>query len=111
MLLHSGSFFAYKKGHERHKVRIEKIVYIESCLRKMVMYLADGRQDEFYGKFKDVYHGNLQKHGFIQNHRSYVVNSRYIKKIAHCELHLLNGTTLPIGLTRKREMKQMFPRR
>jgi len=47
--------FAYKIGHDTIKVQVRDIVYLESCDRKLVLHLADGKKEEFYGSIKTAY--------------------------------------------------------
>ena len=108
MIQPSNAYFTYKKGRTLEKVQVDEIIYIESFLRKMAMHLTDGTQEMFYGNFKDVFQEKLHKHGFIQVHRSYVVNSNFIAEIKNSELILLDGETLPIAEDRRKEVKAAF---
>ena len=108
MIQTSNAYFTYKKGRTIEKVPVDEIIYIESFLRKMAMHLTDGRQETFYGNFKDVYQEKLHKYGFIQVHRSFVVNSSFIAEIKNLELILIDGETLPIAENRQKEVKAAF---
>jgi len=101
--------FAYKIGHDTYKVYIRDIVYVQSVKRKLILHLADGRSQEFYGTLKDVYQEQLQGFDFLFIHAAYVVNYDYIAAVKYDELVLTNSTTpLPISQPRRKEVREAY---
>lgn len=101
--------FTYNIGHDIYKVQMKDIVYVESVKRKLIINLADGRKDEFYGSLKDVYQEHLQKCDFLFIHASYAVNYDFIETIKYNELILSNGfTALPISQNKRKEVRETY---
>lgn len=101
--------FTYKIGHDIFKVQIKDIVYLESAKRKLILHLADGRQEEFYGTLKDIYQEQLQMFDFLFIHASYAVNYDYITSIKYNELFLINDVkSLPISQHKKKEVREAY---
>lgn len=101
--------FTYKIGHDIFKVQVKDIIYLESTKRKLTLYLADGRKEEFYGTLKEVYQEQLQKFDFLFIHASYVVNYDYIASVKYNELILTNSaTSLPISQHKRKEVREAY---
>jgi DNA-binding LytR/AlgR family response regulator len=101
--------FSYSVGRDTFKVKIKDIIYIESRDRKLILYLADGRTDEFYGSIKEAYSEQLKKYDFLFIHASYVVNYDYISAIRYSQLFLTNSVTpLPISQGRRNEIRETY---
>jgi len=101
--------FSYKVGHSTHKVRVKDIIYIQSDRRKLMLYLADGRKEEFYGTLKEVYQEQLRKFDFIFIHASCIVNYDYIAVAKYDEMVLIDGiTSLPISQPKRKEVREAY---
>lgn len=101
--------FTYKIGHDIFKVQIKDIIYLESCDRKLILHLADGRKEEFYGALKEVYQEQLQKFDFLYIHSAYVVNYDYVASLKYNELTLINReTSLPISQLKRKEVRETY---
>ena len=74
---------------------LKNILYIESCKHYLRIRHVDG-ECEMRGKIS-----NLEKwmtnYGFIQTHRSYLVNMRFIKMVRTNEVELDNGEILSVS--------------
>ena len=84
----------YKGKYAR--ILAEQIIYIESFGHTITVHTSD---KDYIGqnKFKDICK-LLEAHGFIQCHKSYVVNMKYIDTIEkNLCVNMVNGTMLPIG--------------
>jgi len=104
-----GNYFTYKAGHDTFKVQIKDIVYLQSVKRKLILHLADGKSEEFYGSLSDVYHEQLQKLDFLYIHASYVVNYDYIDAIKFDKLTLTTGApALPIAQRKRGEIREAY---
>ena len=101
--------FTYKKGHDTFKVQIKDIIYLESRDRKLILHLADGRKEEFYGALKEVYNEQLQKFDFLFIHAAYVVNYDYVTAVKYNQLLLVGSeTALPISPNRRNEVRNRY---
>jgi DNA-binding LytR/AlgR family response regulator len=101
-------FFTYKIGHDVSKVQMKDIVYLESAKRKLILHLADGKKEEFYGTLKDTYQNQLQRFDFLFIHAAYVVNYDYIASLKYSEVILLNVTRIPISHHRRKEIGKAY---
>ena len=101
--------FTYKVGHDTYKARIKDIVYLQSAKQKIVLHLADGRKEEFYGALKKVYQDQLQRHDFIFIHAAYVVNYDYIEVVKYDHVVLqADRTTLPISPQKRKDARDKY---
>jgi DNA-binding LytR/AlgR family response regulator len=101
--------FTYNVGRDSFKVKVKDIKYLESRDRKLILYLADGRTDEFYGSLKDVYQEQLEKCDFLFIHASYAVNYDYISAIRYNQLLLVDSAVpLPISQGKRNEIRENY---
>jgi len=101
--------FTYQIGHDVFNEQIKNIVYFESVGRKLIIYLANGHNKEFYGTLKEVYQQQLEKYDFLFVHAKYVVNFDYIEQIKYNELTLVNyPMTLPISQPKRKEVRTHY---
>jgi len=102
-------YFTYKVGHDTFKVQLKDIVYVQSIKRKLILHLADGREEEFYGSIREVYQEQLQKFDFLFIHASYVVNYDYIAAIKLDKLTLtIDAEPLPISQRKRSEIREAY---
>jgi len=101
--------FTYKKGHDTFKVQLKDIVYLESRDRKIALYLANGKKEEFYGALKEAYNEQLQRFDFLFIHAAYVVNYDYVTAVKYSQLFLAGSELpLPISPNRRNEVRQRY---
>jgi len=101
--------FTYKKGHNTCKVQAKNIIYLESSDRKLILHLADGRKEEFYGVLKEAYNEQLHRFDFLFIHASYVVNYDYITAVKYNQLLLTESQiSLPISPNRRSEAREKY---
>ena len=83
---------------------IRNILYIESCKHYLRIKHING-ECEMRGKIS-----NLEKwmsnYGFVQTHRSYLVNVRYMKMVRANEVELDNGEILSVSRDKAQEVKK-----
>lgn len=82
-------------GGETVKISPDRITCIEAQGRKTAAYLSDGgvlECDKGISGFSD-----MNMHGFIRCHRSYLVNLRYVKSVGKTEITLDNGEIVPMS--------------
>lgn len=80
---------------EMMKISPDGIACIEAQGRKTAAYLSDGRViecDKGISGFAD-----MDLHGFVRCHRSYLVNLRYVKSVGRTEITLDSGEIVPMS--------------
>lgn len=77
-------------------LRSEDILYVESFLKKQLIHTMAQERLETQMGFRNLLL-QLSDHGFVQIHKSYAVNCRYIHTISRTKLELDDHTSLPIG--------------
>ena len=87
--------YHYQKGHLTVNLRIKQIIYVESQNHYLTIHALSGTLVE--RKTLSLFIKEIDCKQFIQIHKSYVVNSLYIKDIKKQELYLQFNITLPIG--------------
>jgi len=101
--------FTYKIGHDTFKAQVKDIIYLESYDRKLVLHLADGSKDEFYGSLKNEYEVQLKKFDFLFIHNAYVVNYDYVAAMKYSQVSLVDsGVSLPISKHRRNEVRENY---
>ena len=106
---HTSKEFSYKKGHNTFKLPLKDIIYFESLERKIVIHLADGRKEEFYGSLKRIYSEQLKKLDVLFIHAAYIVNYDYISVVKYDQVLLADSATpLPISPNRRREVRETY---
>ena len=83
---------------------LKNILYIESCKHYLRIRHVDG-ECEMRGKIS-----NLEKwmtnYGFIQTHRSYLVNMRFMKMVRTNEVELDNGEILSVSRDKVQDVRE-----
>lgn len=77
-------------------INIDTIIYMESLRKKLVCHNVCGKVEEINCSLKDIYE-KVKEHGFIQCHKSYIVNVKYIQTFNKVECKLQKEITIPIG--------------
>lgn len=99
--------YSFDTDNGKIKVCYKDIVYIE-CLNKKVYITINSKQYRIKGvKFFNMV-SEFSAKGFIQIHRSCMVNLRYISNINKYNLILENGYKLLISRYREQEVKRAF---
>lgn len=83
-----------RNGNMTRNVSAEDIYYIESCNRKILVYMQD-EKIECYGKI-----GELEKElkeSFFRIHKGYLVNMGYVERYSRTEVRMKNNSRLPIS--------------
>lgn len=84
----------------------EKIIYVESFKKQQIIHCED-QNFETQSSLQRVME-QLRGYGFVQVHKSYYVNCRYIQAIDRSTLELDNHTRLPIGRSKLSNVKEAF---
>ncbi len=81
-------------------INIKETMYFKSDKHYVSAYRYDGQKIKFRAGIKEIY-SQLADAGFINIHRSYIVNCRYIERFNYEYIVLKNGEKIPV--TRKQE--------
>lgn len=98
--------FRYKKGFSLYRIEIYKIKYFVREGRKVIMHTLEG-EVEFYESMEKIYE-TAKQYGFLFIHKSYMINSRYIKKLSYDKVLMTDDKELPISQSRRKEIREMF---
>ncbi len=89
------------------KIKLDTLLLVETSARKLRYLMVNGNEYFCEGNISEMSH-NLEKFGFFQIQRSYIVNMKYIKKIDSRKITLCNGLEIAIGRTHSNEFKKAF---
>lgn len=102
----SGHYIMLKRNGSLIRVNPYHILYAES--QRKLQYVHTASQVlEINSSFGDLME-ELKDYGFIQIHKSYFVNYRFIHSIEKTELILDNKESLPVSRQRLKEVKLKF---
>lgn len=90
-----GDSFYIKEGHEKVKIKIHEILYLEA-LKNYSIIVTDSKKHYILKGFSEILKENHFKN-FVRIHRSYAVCKDKIEKISAQEVFLKNEKSLPIG--------------
>lgn len=105
LIKQDSEIFEFKISGRTHVVRLADVLYFESAGKK-VRILTKDDDFEFYGSLAFV----MEHHytGFIQVHRSYYVNYKYIASYTNREITLTNDEVISIGSERRTIVSAML---
>ncbi len=85
---------------------VDDIYYVEADMKyvRICMESSDVREQVSFHKMVEL----LQEEPFLQIHRSYLVNCKYIKSIDDCVAYMKNGSCLPISKYRKLDVYKQW---
>ena len=86
------------------KLRLSQIYYIESLRHQIIIHSINGEMIE--RKTLSQFIKEIQSPDFIQIHKSYIINKRFIQEIKNQEVILKEQTHLPIGRSYKESLKE-----
>jgi len=90
------------------KVLFSRLVCIEAMGHSTVLYRSNGSSVQVPQAFSNLADKLSQRQEFIQVHRSYMINLRYVHRITKNEVFLLNGTSLPLSRSHQPTVAQRF---
>lgn len=103
--------FTRKSNGEVLFFRKDQVVYIESLKRILTVVLADGKQQQYYGKIsgeEQFFAGST----IVRCHKSFLVNLVYVRNINRdgitVQLHSQREQTVPVGETWYNAVRQAF---
>lgn len=99
--------YFYEKSF--HRIMVDKIMYIQSSGRIVLIYCIDGEVYKYYNKLNNV-EKILKKTNclFIRVNRSVCANMNYVSKISSKYVEMINGEIINIGIRYKEKIKEEF---
>lgn len=100
--------FVFKDKDGSHRIKIKEILYFESFAHDLQIVTTNGNY-AFRAGLTDIM-SELSDHGFIQVHRSYIVNYDQIKTIKYEELIMANGDAIPVSRNKRKDTRDALVR-
>lgn len=100
----SKQILRYTKRTKEYTIPCSEIMYLESNKHRIIIHTKD-KKDEFYDTMDNVYN-KLKDYNFLRIHKSFAVNSRFIKNCISQEVEMLDGRILPISRARRKEVHE-----
>lgn len=99
----------YRFIEGKREVYVDSIMYIESRMHKLFFLLKEAK-DRSYSLYEklDNMEAELLDYGFLRTHKSYLINTKYIKKIANYKVEMENGIILPIPREKFQKVKERY---
>lgn len=96
----------YKFANERglSKVKLSNVYYFESNMRN-IRICENSNEYIFIGKISDV-ETELSRQDFVRNHKSYVVNLKYVRNVYKDTIILENDEKLPLSKHRSKKLRE-----
>lgn len=104
ILKYNQSLIAIKSGVEVYSLNPEEIMYIEKYGNLALIHTLEGTIKSYIAL--RTLEEQLEKHRFCRCHKSYLVNTYFIKRIiiTNNTILLKNGDMVPISRSRKKEL-------
>lgn len=99
-------FIFLKNGYKSEKIDIQDIIFIAGNKEYATYYTKSGRTYLKNERLKNL-EKDYQPYGFIRIHKSYLINTRYIKKIFNNNVEI-QGETIPIGRAYREQIRQLM---
>lgn len=100
--------FCYQIKGRDYTLKCSEILFFSSQARKIIIH-ARGGEIQFYGVLDHIAE-ELRDHGFLSVHKSYLVNTRYIKKMEYAQVTLSDDTKISISQSKRREVSREYIR-
>lgn len=101
--------FQYKWSGIEKIIPINEIVYIESCLRKLIIHNVKNEKIFAQGKI-EYCEKDLVILNFVRIHKSFLVNMKHIDYVEQYLCHLKNGEIIPISKSHSGDVAKAFRR-
>jgi DNA-binding LytR/AlgR family response regulator len=93
-----------KNGRQNISVSPAQITHLQAVDKYVTIYLSTGKKYLVRGPLNNVT-TQLQLHSLVQVHKSFVINTIYIKAIKYSELFVCN-TSIPVGRAYRHHLKK-----
>lgn len=99
--------FICESGNIQKVIPFKDISFFEIWKRVVTVHYNGMETIDFYSTMEQLEDQLLNK-GFVRIHRSYIVNLPYVSKFQQSSLCLKTGSTIPIGVTYMKPVRQAF---
>lgn len=99
-------YMLFMRGGENCSVAIRGIHYFD-VLRRIMTVHYEGGSFEFISTMEKV-EGQLIGQGFIRVHRAFLVYLPFVTSVSYTDLHLRDGTVIPVGRTHLAKLRRAF---
>ncbi|MFS0868548.1 LytR/AlgR family response regulator transcription factor [Paenibacillus xylanilyticus] len=100
-----------KSDYEEILLKYDDIFWIEVVksltIKNKLNFVTKENTHESKGILSS-YAAALKDHGFLQIHRSIIINLLHVQKFSGAQVVMLNGTELPIGRSKVKEVKDAY---
>ena len=90
-----------------------KILYAESNVHKVTLYVLDGagtiREYYTYDRLDNI-QDKLERYGFMRIHQSYLINGGHLRKVLRYKAELIEGIELPISKKYFNDIEEFYIR-
>ncbi|WP_416295590.1 LytR/AlgR family response regulator transcription factor [Paenibacillus illinoisensis] len=104
-------FVLIKSAYEELLLKYDDILWIEVMksltIKNKLNFVTNESTHESKGIISN-YADALKDHGFLQIHRSIVINLMHVQKFSGSQVVMLNGAELPIGRSKVKEVKDAY---
>lgn len=98
--------FLIENVNGQYKVPISNLRYIETYNRNLLLH-TENQSIVCYKKLKEL-KAQLEKYGFAQSHKGFLINLGYVNNISGNEVVLVTKEVLPISRQMKKEFMQQL---
>lgn len=100
------SFFEYVRDRKKQRMLINKIIYIQSNRKKLIIATVDGTF-EIYGKLDEILEEQLSSY-FVRIHRCYAVNVQHITELSYEDVVLTNNEKFSISRPLQKQVREQL---
>lgn len=101
-----GVMLDFQCGYQKIRMCVDNIIYIESYAHYLLIHTTNS-SIKVREKMSNAFH-TLQPFGFIQVHRSYLINEKYVSKISSDQIIMNNTQMIPIGKKYKQVIQKQM---
>ena len=99
--------YIFKYKHSTFNITLGEVLYFASEKRKIMVYLASGREYVFYEKLDTLENALADcSNRFIRIHQSFLVNDRHVEEFHPRYVVMRNGEMLPVSRERRAVIRQ-----
>lgn len=104
-------YVVIKSDYDDLMLKYEDILWIEVIksltVKNKLKVITNDHSYETKG-ILSAYAATLKEHGFMQIHRSILINLMHVHKFTGAQVTMLDGTSLPIGRSKIKEVKDTY---
>lgn len=100
------SYLIISVAGEKKRINYDDIIYFESMGHYITLHLEDAEYDYKYN-MSDLC-SDLNNTEFVQTHRSYIVNMKYVEKITRRECQLIHNINIPLSRSSYKAVNEKF---